>query len=441
MSFSAAQLHPLLLPYHHLNRWVVGYSGGVDSTALLVVLQQYLASLKTDTKPALLALHINHQLQDAAPDWAGHCAEFCDASDISFRALTVTVDVSGQGPEAAAREARYSAFHEFLQPDDALLLAHHRDDQAETLMLNLMRGSGHDGLAGMPGSRRVGAARLLRPLLDVSRAELVAFAREQQLRWMEDPTNSDTAFSRNFVRHKVLPLLQTRWPQASAALARSADVLGQEAALLQEIATQDLEAAPGTHRDALSISYLLRLSLPRRRNLLRYWLGQFGLRPRHSQLRELEAGVMGAAEDAAPELKIADHILRRHRDTLFCLREFPQPQAFDWLPAQASYIEGWGTLVAQAAARGGIKAAPRYRVQFRAGGERAQPLGRMHSTTLKKLFQAHDVPVWERDIWPLIYCDGELAAVPGLFICEGYEAAAGQDGWYLKRDPINCAPL
>lgn len=420
-------------------RWVVGFSGGVDSSVLLWSAHQYLLN-RAGHVPALHALHVHHGLSAAADDWQRHCQSFCAELDVPLHTHTVTVTPSGDGVEAAAREARYAAFENVLQADDVLLLGHHRDDQAETLLLALMRGSGVLGLQGMPRQRPLGNATLLRPLLDCSRAELEQLARQAGLRWVEDDSNRELSYSRNFLRHEVLPLLTQQWPQAMASIAHSSDVLRQEAALLAELAEADLVALqiPGAAA-ALAIDGLQALSAPRRINVLRYWLAQFDLRLRTTQLRALLREVLGAAEDAQPVLSLPGYQLRRHRNALHCVADAPLPQSLQWSPPQSSDVPGWGRLVVTEGDGEALRRGD-YQLRFRDGGERAQPSDRAHSTALKKLFQEYAVPQWERERWPLLFDGEQLAAVPGLFVCAGYQTAPGEPGWHLRRDPIHCAP-
>ncbi len=345
MPFSVASIDAALSGWHHCRRWVVGFSGGMDSTVLLTAVHEYLQRHAIDSPPALVALHINHHLHPDADAWQDHCRQFCHDRGIAFESVSVTVPQRGDGPEAAARQARYNAFTDFLRTEDLLLLAQHRDDQAETVLLNLMRGSGSRGLRGIPVCRQVGAATLLRPLLDFSRSELVEWANAAALDWIEDDSNRDTALSRNFLRQRVLPVLREHWPAAETAIASSAGWLHQEQTLLEEVASEDLGRC--ARRDgeglALRIDKMLELSAPRRANLLRYWLLQFGVRARRTQLQEIGDAVILAAADGRPLVRIGGHSVRRHGGAVYCVRDYPDPVAFLWTPeAQRRYRDGAG---------------------------------------------------------------------------------------------------
>ncbi|MBT8093949.1 MAG: tRNA lysidine(34) synthetase TilS, partial [Gammaproteobacteria bacterium] len=222
------------------SRYVLAYSGGLDST----VLAHALAASATGVP--VIAVHIDHGLHAESSQWSEHCRDFAAGLGIEFRCRKVLVQLeSGKGPEASAREARYSALHAEIEPGDWLLSAHHREDQAETLLLNLVRGSGPAGIAGIGAVRRFGCGWLVRPLLHVDREALQGYAGRQGLQWLEDPSNTDRRFDRNFLRHEVLPRLKTRWPDIAARLQRSARHAGEAAALLADLAAIDLDTLGG----------------------------------------------------------------------------------------------------------------------------------------------------------------------------------------------------
>ncbi len=236
---------------------LVGLSGGLDSTVLL----HALAADAAVRARGLRAIHVRHDLQPAAAAWAQHCVEFCAAMQVALQVVPVHVRLgSGLGLEGAAREARHAAFAAALAPAEVLVLAHHRDDQAETVLLRLLRASGSGGLAAMRGSRLFAQGRLWRPLLELPRAALLGYAQAHELRWIDDPSNADAAFDRNFLRHRVLPVLRTRWPGADAALARSAALLAEDAALLAEEAQARLQLARTADPHTLSVPALCALS-------------------------------------------------------------------------------------------------------------------------------------------------------------------------------------
>ncbi len=435
MAITAAVLAELLAPHRAAPRWWLALSGGVDSVALLHLLHE----LRRDQPglwPALTALHVHHGLHSAADSWSDHCRELCIQLDIGFVEERVAVTAAGAGLEAAARSARYAVFERHLGSGELLLTAHHRDDQAETLLLRLLRGTGIRGAGAMPPQRALGQGLLLRPLLACSRAELEAYARQQQLLWIEDPSNCCVDHDRNFLRLEILPRLAERWPAGAAQLARFAAHARESDELLQQLAARDLQDASLQEPvGALSIAALLALSPARRRLLLRHWLQQQPLPlPSEVQLAQLLA-LLDAADDRQPCVRWPGVELHRYRDALLplVLPAPPLPGAVaPFAPPGPQPLAGAGQLLAQATVGSGLRADCRYELRPRRGGERCRPLGRSHSQSLKKLLQEAGLPPWWRERLPLLWCGGELAAVADLWVCEGYAAAAGEPGWQLQ---------
>lgn len=423
----------------HRHRLIVGYSGGLDSHVLL-----HLLATHRDRWPErmLEAIYVDHGLQAASAVWGEHCARVCRELNVPFRALKVDArPEAGESPEAAARRARYATLAAELDPNSALLTAHHRDDQAETLLLQLLRGAGPRGLAAMPAASRLGQGWLLRPILDIDRAELLAYACAHGLRWIEDASNEDTGFDRNYLRHRVLPLLRERWPAANRTLARSARLCAETADWLDVEAETDLARAATERPDALSVPALRELNELHRRNLLRYWLRQLGLpTPDARQLGHILRDALTAAGDRNPCIRWPGAEVRRYRDQLYAM---PPPKPHD--PRQTiiwqSTVEGWPPLdlpgVGQLWMREAIGRGLRFEalaggsliVGFRRGGERFRPVGRAHSQELKKLLQEAGIPPWERDRLPLLYREEALLAVVGLGIAADRAVEPGEIGW------------
>lgn len=407
-----------LASYGDCRRWLVAYSGGLDSTVLLHALAQL------ESRPPLCALHIHHGLQPDADAWQAHCEATCAALGLVCHSLRVQVEPDGDGPEAAARRARYRAFEDFLQPGDLLLQAHHLDDQIETRLLRLLRGTGVEGFRGIPDYRPLGQAALLRPLLTLPRPELEAYAREQALNWIEDPSNADTRFDRNYLRQRVLPLIAERWPAYRQALQRFSGHLAEG----QVLPVADVQRQADSPRPVIDLDALRALDEAGRNRALRHWLAPRV--PSAAQLREIQRSLLWSAVDAEPVFELGDLQLRRFRDRLYQteLGAFDPDFIADWDFQAPLVIPGAGVLRAERCERGGL-AASRVRVSLRRGGERCRPAGRAHSQTLKKLLQDYDVPPWLRDRLPLIYSEaGELAAVADLWVCEGFN---GPGGWRL----------
>ena len=321
----STQLLQALTPWRNANSWHVALSGGLDSTVLL----HLLAHLRqTHSLPALSAVHVHHGLQAAADSWPAHCQVLCDSLAVPLQVFQVQVR-PGASLERAAREARYQAFEAVTQAGEVLLTGQHRDDQAETVLFRLLRGAGVSGVAAMPRERALGQGHLCRPLLDVSRAELEVYARAHGLSWVEDPSNTQTDFSRNYLRHEVFPTLTKRWPQAAASLARTAAHCAEAQGLLDELAQQDLAAAtPHTEFSwlglpSLALAPIAGLSAARQRNALRHWLAGFTQLPDTDHWAGWET-LRDAREDAHPIWTLADGQLHRAGGHLWWL-------SGDWL--------------------------------------------------------------------------------------------------------------
>lgn len=419
------------LPGH--TRLVVGFSGGLDSTVLLHLAQQ---CRQTDPALNVAALHVNHQLQPAADQWQLHCELLCRHWQIPFLGDIVRVDRDQASLEQAARDARYAAFRRHLQPGDLLLLAHHRDDQVETLFQRLLRGSGPLGLGGMGSVSRQPGLTILRPLLEQDRADLEAYARDQGLGWIDDPSNGDTGFERNFLRHQVLPSLRTRWPRLNQTVARAARLSRDSAQLLDELALIDA-GEPVTAGNPLPIPVLQSLSHARAMNLLRYWIRQHGTTaPSEAQLARVLMEILPAQDDAQPVVSWGQHQLRRYRQGLYCLPLLPVPAPVDlpFVPGEDAPLLPVGRLI-QAEGQGTAFSRTRLhqgdlRLRTRQGGERLKPAGRP-GNSLKHWLQALQVPPWWRDHWPILYAGDEIAGLPGLVVCEGFQPAGPEDGLWL----------
>lgn len=306
--FLAARLVPA-------ERLCVGLSGGCDSVVLLHLLS------RLEFGDRLCAMHVHHGLSPNADDWARFCAEYCGRLSIFLEIARVDVDLNAQaGPEAAARAARYAALGRCAAP--TLVLAHHQGDQAETLLFNLLRGAGVAGAAAMRVERKRGQQRVLRPLLGVSRAELEAYAKAHGLCWIDDESNLDTRYSRNFLRHEIMPRLRSRFPGAELSLAQAATHFGEADALLAELAEQDWCAVSQDAAGSASLQALRQLSPARLKNLLRYRLRALGWQaPVTARLDEFVRQLRCAGPDRHPELQLAEGSMRIARGRLCWLAQ------------------------------------------------------------------------------------------------------------------------
>ncbi len=446
MAILNQHLLTLLAAYSHTRRLIVGYSGGMDSHVLL-----YLLAMQRDlwSERTLEALYIDHGLQTASVAWGEHCARICHALNVPFRIVRINVQPTpGASPEATARQARYAAFAAELEPNAALLTAHHRDDQAETLLLQLLRGAGPHGLAAMPAAARLGQGWLLRPLLNVDHAELSAYAYAHNLQWIEDVSNTDTGFDRNYLRHRILPLLRERWPATHRVLARSARWCAETAEWLDAEADADLVRVATARTDGLSIPALCELSEPRQRNVLRRWLRRLGLpTPDARQLQHILHDALTAAYDRQPCIRWPGGEVRRYRDALYAmppLAPHDTRQLFTWRSAAAGWppleLPGLGVLHLRGTMGAGLRtdvlAGITLTVRFRQGSERFRPVGRLHSQELKKLLQEAGIPPWRRERLPLLYQEKRLLAVVGLGVAADIAAGSDEVGWQPALEPL-----
>nr|MDQ2696310.1 tRNA lysidine(34) synthetase TilS [Pseudomonadota bacterium] len=291
-----AAVAELLAAWPQVTQLRVGYSGGVDSHVLLHILATHREALGGRR---LAAVHVNHGLAAQAAVWEAHCAAVCRELGVALEVVRVDARPRpGESPEAAARRARYAAFAGLLRADTALLTAQHLDDQAETLLLQLLRGAGPRGLAAMPAAAPLGKGRLLRPFLEIRRDAITAYAQDHGLTWVEDASNADTRLDRNYLRHQVMSVLRRRWPAAAQTLGRSARLCADAAALLDDLADADLARAAGGRPDKLQLEALQNLDPPRRRNALRRWFDVLDLPPPAAvHLRHILDDVIAAPRD------------------------------------------------------------------------------------------------------------------------------------------------
>jgi len=435
---------------------VVAFSGGVDSVVLLHALSSLLSTESTDpfsrknTSPDfdLSAIHVNHQLQPQADEWQSFCIAFCEKLNIPIKCVVINASpVHDEGPEAAARNARYAAFKRCLGDNDILLTGHHLDDQIETVFLHMLRGTGVSGAAGIrPVSdfqSSCNSTYLARPMLRFSREQIEAYANAQNLLWVEDPSNHESHYDRNFLRHNVLPVIATRWPSYRQTINRFSQNMVEARALFHEIAVQDFKHAFDARESTLDIDVLRELSLPRLNNVLRYWLNKDGYSmPGEKQLSQIRAAIT-AKPDASPLVRWANAEVRRFKNKLYSMPQLPLGidkntviKIANWQPGQEVVVPGYGVLTLEAANGDGLKlssfSSQQIEIRFRQGGERCKPAGRNKPQALKKVFQEKHIPPWRRDNSPLLFIDNEIAAVVGLFYCSPF-ACDDEDGVVIVR--------
>ena len=436
------------LPPH--DRLCIAFSGGLDSSLLL-----HLFAAITPASTALSALHINHQLQSNAAEVAAFCRDVCARLSVPLHVIPVTVPVKAEGVgglEQAARTARYGVFEQQLRVGELLLLAHHGDDQLETVLFRLFRGTGVAGLAGMPFTRALGAGALARPLLEFSRAQLEAWAESAELPWIEDPSNCDQRFDRNYLRNRVIPPLKIRWPSFIRRVEASARGCADSHALNQKLAQLQWHACDGVYQHSrphsLDQRAFAELSPPEQGNLLRWWCQSCGLpAPVSADWQRTLAGLMDAAADREPELLGQGYSVRRFQHRLHLVAaQHALPEGSQPLLPQQTLRWGEWTLAlvwqGEDPNQGDDRQAgpPLIRVSTRQGGERIRFYPDGPAKIVKKWLQEQAVPPWERARLPLVFAGcgdaEELIAVGSLWCAEKYSAGPPSSGWRLtvRRD-------
>jgi tRNA(Ile)-lysidine synthase len=391
-------------------KFVLGFSGGVDSHVLLDLLRQVPKNISSFS---LKVIHVNHGLSPFAKDWEKHCAKICRDLNVEFYAREIAVQ-GANNLEALARKLRYQVLAEFIDEKICLLTAHHADDQAETLLLQLLRGAGPKGLSAMPKVMSFAGGRLARPLLDFSRQEILSYAKEKKLKWIDDESNLNLKFDRNYLRQQIIPLLNKNWPGGINAINRSARNCARANQLLEEVAREDLIVVQGPQANTLSMVKLLGLGFNRRNNLIRFWLHNLGFKlPSEKKLLQIEKTFFASRPDAMPILNWGEFAIRRYQDFLYALIKEPnfnREMIFSWNLKKPLEIAGVGTIIAETKKDFSILV----QISFREGGERI--VFKDHSSSLKKKFQEWQIPPWKRERIPLIYSQGKIIAVPGYYL-------------------------
>ncbi len=414
----------------------MAYSGGMDSHVLLSLTRRIAARLDVPVR----AVHINHGLHAEADAWQSHCGRVCAGLGVPLQAVPVDASVRpGRSPEACARDARYQALRELLRQGEVLLFAHHQDDQAETFLLQLLRGAGPEGLAAMPRLTAFAGGRLFRPLLDIRRTRLREYAEHHRLQWIEDPSNRDTRYARNYLRHQVLPLLEKRWPGLAGTISRSARWCAQAAELVA-VEGAGLLAQVRSARDPRCLDLrALGCHPPAQQALVvRSWLRQLGLdRPGAAHLEQILEHLVPARRDALPVVRWETTEVRRYRQLLYAFNSLPPPDrgVYHWEIRRHPRLELADAVLRAEKTQGrGLReavCADGLEIRFRHGGERCVIGGGRHQA-LKKRFQQLAVPPWERGRLPLILLAGQVVAIADRWISPEYTAQDRQWGYVFS---------
>lgn len=411
---------------------LVGYSGGLDSTVLLHLACGYF------TPQRIMAVHINHALCDSAQSWQEHARRNCAALSVSFSAHRVDCRQKGN-LEASARSERYAIFRQQILDGGILLLGHHANDQVETVLYRLMRGSGSRGLAGMPKMRKLGVGELLRPLLGVMRRDLLAYAQCHKLVWVDDHSNADVDLDRNFLRHRIVPALAERWPDYAPRISSSAARSREAEALAQSVFRSDLNSLDKREERSgmsIGISQLSGFDPPRQRNIVRCMPAELNLpTPSLKIVTEVLKTLANARIDALPVVVSGSYQYRRYRHRLYVVSVVDEPNdaanvVLKWQLNQPLTLPGGHVLISAEDSSDGLRlsASSTVEIGFRRGGERCRPAGRGHSQRLKKLLQEYALEPWWRASVPLLFVAGEIVAVGDLWVCEGWQAKGGECG-------------
>ncbi|MDP1604751.1 MAG: tRNA lysidine(34) synthetase TilS [Legionella sp.] len=411
------------------NRLFIAYSGGLDSTVLLHALVREPLLVKK-----ISAVHVNHGLSDNADTWNVHCQQMCDTLNVPLIVRKVSINRSAN-VEAQARTARYAVFRSLVDENDGLLLGHHLNDQAETVLLQLFRGAGVGGLAAMAGMKKFAKGQIFRPFLHLSRQSLSTYAMNHHLSWINDESNTDCNFSRNFLRHDVIPLLQTRWPGVMTNLARTASHCRDAQKQLNDLAAIDYPALDES-RNKLLIMPLKSLSYSRINNVLQSWLKKNAVRmPDTATFNRLVPEVILAKQNADPEIAWDGYCVRRYQETLYLLKKTHENQRapVEWLSFPKPLLLSSGTLCASLSKQG-VTLPPKSTIQirFRQGGEVFCWHGQTKS--LKKLLQEWQIPPWQRDHIPLVYINEQLAAVVGYAVSDIFYNASSGNTYQITLD-------
>lgn len=421
-------LQQFLLPLDCPNlKLLVAFSGGLDSRVVL----ELLALLRPTMGYRLEAMHVHHGLSANADSWADFCMKTCRALGVPLQIVRVNIPAdSPHGVEAAARKARYAALNSGNA--DYIVLAHHEGDQAETLLLQMLRGAGLKGMSAM--AKHDPIRHYLRPLLDVPRSEIAQFASLHDLQWIDDESNTDISYDRNFCRHQVLPVMEQRFPAARHTLARSALHLAEASSLLDDLGSLDAKSA--TMDGQLDVGSLAKLSEARSRNLLRWWLSSHQQpMPNAQRLTEILNQLVNARADSAIRIAVdaENNVwLRRYRNLAYLEMGLPAALAMVWQGEGELFLPDSSRLLFKEKIGEGLAIKRlgicKLRISSRLGGERFKPDPAKPTRTLKHLLQEAHMPPWQRERLPLIYCDDELAAVPGIGVACSMQAGANETG-------------
>lgn len=423
------QIKPLLP-----NKFCIAFSGGVDSTVLLHVMKNII-----DEKSQIRAIHINHNIVDNSKVWSKTCKSICKNFGIDIEIISLEVTHIGYGLEAAARDERYKKLKEKLYENEYLLTAHHEEDQMETVFLRMARGTGLDGLQGINEKYSFGEGIIFRPMLEVSKTSVMDYAKEHQLKWVEDSSNQDTHFDRNFLRKKIIPQFRERWPSIASSVSRLSQLSAQNIKILNQIAEEDI--GPIANMNELPLAKLLDKSFERANNMLRYIILANGMSI--PSMKTLQDGLKEMLDPETDKSVIAwkDYCIRKYKNHLYFLSNSDlEPNKVDvripWeIGKTVNLGENIGTIEATFIHGDGLsieKCKNKLTISYRQGGELIKPIGHRINKSLKNLFQENQILPWMRDKIPLIYYQDELVSVADLWFNQNYVASQNEAGFVVN---------
>ncbi len=398
----------------------IGYSGGMDSHVLLHLLSQ-----SAELTGKISAIHINHGLSAESCQWQKHCQKTAGNLQIDFHSIRVDAKAGkGESPEEAARIARYQALKDLLDEQDILLFAQHREDQMETLLIQLFRGAGVKGLAAMPAMIEFGLGKLCRPFLDISWEQIRAYAKQHNLYWVEDPSNKDIQFDRNFLRQQIIPQLKQRWPSLDQSVARSARHCAAMQEFSEAIISRNFQEIYRVDNKALMKKALSELDVFQQQLILRKWLSLFKQKmPSTTLVNRVIEEIIQSPSNAVKQVQSKQYTVISYQNLLYCLRpseNIAKQTEIPWPNEQKTVFLGGNQHLSLFESQQGI-AKHHWQdadvvIKFRQGQEKIKLPGRKGHHSLKKLYQSQRIPPWERVKIPLIYLNNELAAVADLWI-------------------------
>lgn len=420
---------------HRFNRIGVAFSGGRDSSALI----HALAILRDQTPFSLFAIHINHGLMKNAVQWQEFCASVCERLAIPLQIIPLSLTITAKDSvEEVARIARYRAFATQLNPGDVLCTAHHLSDQAETFLLQLARGSGLNGLCGIAASKSCGQGTVARPLLNISQKQINQFIAEFNIPWVEDDSNHNYEFKRNYIRHELLPIFATMQPAIAQCIHRSMQHIKDATSVLNDYLSADLKTCLDSNGH-LELNLLKQRTSQQQIHLLRLWLAQSNLRaPNTKKLQEIYHQFLNAQSDKKPMLTYEGVVIHRFQDKLSIHSNIPKsfsPQPWELTKSCVTLSNGQQLKATRVMGRGIVcHKIPDAKVWVRPrqGGEICRLANETFSRKLKKVLHEAQIPHWLRMQIPLLFCQDELIAVPHVYVSRDWQAKQNEEGWEIQ---------